>query len=213
MSTDEFQQLWKAYDAKLERTMELNRRLFTDMQQQKARSALRPLIASRIFGIIMGILWLGLMAFCCYAVRSQPVMALSFGIFFVCTVVGIAGYVRDINVIQSISYSDNVVGTQKKLAGLRSAMVRDLRLVWLQLPFWCTFFVSNDLIRNSGWPFWAINVPLFVIFVGAAVFLYRNITVENAQKKRWVAVMIKAGAGKVARAIELLKEVEEFEKD
>jgi hypothetical protein len=213
MSTDEFQQLWKAYDVRLERTMELSRRLFMDMQQRKARSALRPLIASRILGIVIGVVWLGLMGFCFFVVRSQPVMAVSFAVFFVCTVMGIAGYVKDIQVIQTVSYLDNVVETQKKLARLRSTMVRDLRLGWLQLPFWSIFFVSNSLIRNEGWLFWAINVPLFLFFAAAAVFLYRNITLENAQRKKWVAMMIKAGTGRVARAIKLLKEVEDFEKE
>lgn len=211
--TDEFQQLWKKYDARLGQAMEMNRRLFTDMQQRKAQSALRPLIVSRVLGIVTGILWLGLMAFCFYAVRTQPVMAVSFAMFFVCTVIGIVGYVRDIRVIESISYSDSVVDTQKKLAGLRSTMVRDLRLVWLQLPFWCTFYMSNALIGNGGSLFWVINVAVFLLFVAAALFLYRNITVEKAQKKKWVGMLIKAGAGRVARAIALLKEVEAFEKD
>ena len=212
MSTDEFQALWKAYDAKLDRCIEMNRRIFVDLQQRKVDSVLRPLIRGRVIGIVVGILWLALMGFCLVAVRSQWVMAVSFLVFFVCTVVGIVGYVRDIVVIRGVSFADSILDTQRKLADLRTTMVRDMRLMWLQLPFWSCFFVSNDFIKNCGRQVWLIEVPAFLVFVAAAVFLYRNITIASARKKRWVAAMIKgAGARQVGKALEILKELEEYE--
>ena len=214
MSTDEFQQLWKAYDARLERTMSMNRRLFTELQQQKVGSELRPLIRTRVLGIVIGIPWLALIVFCGYVVRTQPVMLISFVVFFACTVLGIAGYIRDVSVILKISYADNVVETQRKLAVLQSTMFRDLRLGWLQLPFWASFFVSNTFIRTSGSLLYTVELPVFLGLVVAAVFLYKNLTVENARKKRWVAKMVRsAGSKRLARAIELLRELEEFERE
>jgi len=214
MSTDEFQALWKAYDARLERTIELNRRMFIDLQQQKVHSALRPLVRSRVAGIVIGILWLVLMGFCLVMVRTQIVMVVSFGVFFGCTLVGIVGYIRDISVIGTISFADSVVETQRKLAGLRVTMVRDLRLMWLQLPFWSCYFVSNRLIRDGGRQFLMIEVPIFLVFVAAAIFLYRNITIGNAQRKKWVGAMIRGtGMSRVGKALELLRELEEFERE
>jgi hypothetical protein len=58
MSTDEFQQIWKAYDAKLEKSLQLNLRLLQEVQSQKAKSVLRSFIASRTIGIVIGILYL-----------------------------------------------------------------------------------------------------------------------------------------------------------
>ena len=212
MSADEFQQLWKEYDRRLERSLSLSRRLFTDVQQQKVGSELRPLMRLRVFGIVVGVVWLALMGFCVYIVRTQPVMAVSFGVFCVCTLIGIVGYIRDVSVIRSIHYTDNVVETQRKLAAMQSSMVRDIRLVWLQLPFWASFFVSNAFIRSSGRLFYLVEVPVFFCLVGVAVFLYLNITVRNAQRKKWVAAMVRgAGSGRVTRAIGLLKELEAFE--
>ncbi|HWB91766.1 MAG TPA: hypothetical protein VG605_07940, partial [Puia sp.] len=126
MSTDEFQALWKAYDVRLERTIELNRRMFVELQQQKVDSVLRPLIRGRVAGIVVGVVWLLLMGLCLVAVWGEWVMWVSSAMFFACTAVGIAGYVRDISVIRMISFADSVVDTQKKLAGLRVTMVRDL---------------------------------------------------------------------------------------
>jgi hypothetical protein len=214
MSADEFQNLWKEYDAKLERSFSLSRRLFTDVQQQKVGSELRPLIRSRVFGIVVGIVWMVLMGFCLYVVRRQPVMAVSFGVFCVCTFIGIVGYIRDVSVILAIDFADNVVETQRKLAAMQSAMVRDIRLVWLQLPFWASFFVSNAFIRSSGRLFYLVEVPVFLCLVGVAVFLYLNITVRKAQHKKWVAALIRsAGSRRVSRAIGLLKELEAFERE
>ncbi len=125
---------------------------------------------------------------------------------------GIAGYIRDISVIHRISYADNVVETQRKLAGLQSTMFRDLRLAWLQLPFWGSFFVSNAFIRAGG-PLYYVELPIFLGLVMVAIFLYRNLRMENVQKKRWVAAMVRgAGSKRLTRAIELLKELEEFER-
>jgi hypothetical protein len=214
MSSDEFQELWKAHDRKLERSLQLNLRLLTDLQKQKARSALRSPLASGVVGIVVGVLWELLMAFLLYCVRTQPVMAVSFGAFFIFTAIGIGGYIRDISVIHTVSYTDDVLYAQERLARLRSAMIRTQRVMWLQLPFWSTFFVSNAMIRDGLRPFLLIQVPVFLFFAAVALFLYRNITVENAQRKKWVAAFIRgSGAGSVARAIGLLKEIEEFRRE
>ena len=171
------------------------------------------MVWTRSLGIVIGFLWLALMGFCGYMVRSQPVMLISFGVFFACTIVGIAGYIRDVSVIHGISYADSVVETQRKLAGLRSTMFRDLRLAWLQLPFWASFFVSNAFIRAGG-PLYYVELPIFLGLVVVAIFLYRNIRIENVEKKRWVAAMVRgAGSGRLTRAIGLLRELEEFERE
>jgi hypothetical protein len=214
MSTDEFQEIWKQYDRRLERSLSLSRRLFTEVQRQKVGSELRPLLRTRVVGIVLGIVWLWLMAFCVYLVRSQPVMAISFGVFCVCTVIGIAGYIRDVSVIRTINFSDNVLETQRKLVGMQGTMIRDIRLAWLQMPFWASFFVSNGMIRAGGRLFFFIEAPIFLFFVGLAIFLYVNITAENVQRKKWVAALVRgAGSGRVARAMGLLKELEEFERE
>lgn len=214
MNADEFQQIWKEYDRRLERQMSLGRRLFTELQQQKVGAELRPVLRSRVVGIVVGFVWLWLMALCLFIVRSQPVMAISFGVFCGCTVIGIVGYIRDVAVIRGVSYSDSVMETQRKLVGMQSTMLRDIRLGWLQMPFWASFFVSNGMIRAGGPLFYFIEVPVFLFFAGLAVFLFVNITVENVQKKRWVAAMVRGGGSKrLARAVELLKELEEFERE
>ena len=214
MSTDEFQQVWKAYDAKLEKSLQLNLRLLQEVQSQKAKSVLRSFIASRILGIVIGILYLLLLILAFWYVRTQPVMAVSFAVFIICTVIAIGEYIHEIGVIQGISYGDNIVDTQRKLAGIQSTIIRTLRISWVQLPFWSTFFVSNELLRKGGREFWMIEIPITLVLTILAVVLYKNITIENAQKKKWVKKMIRGtGMKSLTRAMDFLKEIENFKNE
>lgn len=214
MSTDEFQQLWKAYDAKLEKSLQLNLRLLQEVQSQKARSVLRSFIASRIIGIVIGMLYLALLVIAFWYVRTQPVMAVSFAAFIACTVIAIGMYMREIGVIRKISYGDNIVDTQQKLAGIKSSIIWTLRISWVQLPFWSTFFVSNELLRKGGREFWMIETSITLLLAILAVILYKNITIENAQKKKWVKGMIRgAGMKSVTRAMDFMKEIENFKNE
>jgi len=214
MSTDEFQQMWKAYDVKLEKSLRLNLRLFQEVQSQKARSALRSLTVSRVIGIVIGILYVVLLVFAFWYVRTQPVMAVSFAVFIICSVIAIGMYIRELGVIRTISYGGNIVDTQQKLAGIQSSIIWTLRICWVQLPFWSTFFVSNELLRKGGREFLAIEIPIVLSLTIAAVVLYRNITVENLHTKKWITWWIRGtGIKAVTRAMEFMQEIEEFKKE
>jgi glucan phosphoethanolaminetransferase (alkaline phosphatase superfamily) len=214
MSTDEFQQIWKAYDAKLEKSLQLNLRLLQEVQSQKAKSVLRSFIASRTIGIVIGILYLLLLVLAFWYVRTQPVMAVSFAVFIICTVIAIGKYMQEIGIIRGISYGDNIIDTQQKLAGIKSSIIWTLRISWVQLPFWSTFFVSNELLRKGGREFWMIETPITLLLTILAVILYKNITIENAQKKKWVKGMIRgAGMKSVTRAMDFLQEIENFKSE
>ena len=214
MSTDEFQQIWKAYDVKLEKSLQLNLRLLQEVQSQKAKSVLRSFIASRILGIVIGILYLALLVIAFWYVRMQPVMAVSFAVFIACTVIAIGMYMREIGVIRKISYGSNIVDTQQKLAGIKSSIIWTLRISWVQLPFWSTFFVSNELLRKGGREFWMIETPITLLLAILAVVLYKNITIENAQKKKWVKGLIRgAGMKSLTRAMDFMKEIEDFKNE
>jgi glucan phosphoethanolaminetransferase (alkaline phosphatase superfamily) len=214
MSTDEFQEIWRAYDRKLEKSLQLNLHLLKEVQSQKARSALRSFIAGRVIGIVIGILYLVLLCVAFWFVRTQPVMAVSIAVFIICTVIAIGEYIQEIGVIRGIGYGDNVVDTQRKLAGIQSGIVRTLRISWVQLPFWATFCVPNELLRKGGWQFLMIEVPIVLVLTIVAIILFKNITIENAQKKKWVNSLIRsAGIKSVARAMDFMKEIEDFKKD
>src|ERR1700722_11592563 len=102
MSTDEFQEIWKAYDRKLEKSLQINLHLLKEVQSQKAKSALRPFIAGRVLGIVIGIPYLVLLGVAFWLVRTQPVMAVSVAAFIICTVIAIVECIKEIGVIHGI---------------------------------------------------------------------------------------------------------------
>lgn len=214
MSADEFQQLWKAYDARLEHSLQLNLRLLGEVQSQKARSVLRRLMAGRVLGIVIGLLYEVILVVICWHVRSQPVMALSLGGIILVTAIAIGAYLRELIGVGRISYADNIVDTQEKLAVVQSSIIRTLRISWLQLPFWATVAVSNELIRHGGLVFRAIEIPLVLAFTILAIFLYCNLTPWKAANRKWVSRLMRGtGWRSVSRAMEFMAEIEKFKKD
>jgi hypothetical protein len=89
---DEFIQLWKAYDARLEHSVQLNLRLLNEVQTEKTRSALRTLTAGRVIGITLGVLYEIILCVAFWYVRSQPVMAISIGVFIIVTGIAMGTY-------------------------------------------------------------------------------------------------------------------------
>ena len=211
---DEFIQLWKAYDAKLEHSLQLNLRLLREVQTQKTRSVLRMLTAGRVIGLVIGVLYEIILCVACWHVRSQPVMAISIGVFIVVTGIAMGAYWWELVLIGRIGYADNIVDTQEKLAGIQSSIIRSLRISWVQLPFWATFFVSDGLMRNGGQVFWAVEIPVVLAFTVIAIVLFRNLTPENMERKKWVRKLVHGTGWKsVTRAIGFMQEIKEFRQE
>jgi len=211
---DEFIQLWKTHDAKLEHSLQLNLRLLKEVQTQKTRSVLRTLTAGRVIGIVLGVLYEIILCVACWYVRSQPVMAISIGVFIVVTGIAMGAYWWELVLIARIGYAENIVDTQERLARIQSSMIRTLRISWIQLPFWATFFVSNELIRKGGPVFWAVEIPLVLAFTVAAIVLYRNLTPETMERKKWVRKLLQGtGWRSITRAIGFMREIREFKQE
>ena len=211
---DEFIQLWRAYDAKLEHSLQLNLRLLREVQSQKARSVLRTAAAGRVIGIVIGILYQIILCVAFWYVRSQPVMALSIGVFIVVTGVAMGAYWWELVLIARMGYLENIVNTQEKLARIQSSIIRTLRVSWLQLPFWATFFVSNELLRKGGPIFWAVEIPLVLAFTVTAIILFRNFTPQKMERKKWVRNLAQGTGWKsVTRAIGFMQEIREFKQE
>ena len=103
---------------------------------------------------------------------------------------------------------------QEKLAGIQSSIIRTLRISWIQLPFGSTFFVSNDLIRKGGPVFWAVEIPLVLAFTVAAVILFRNLTPEKMERRKWVRKLVQGTGWKsITRAMGFMQEITAFRRE
>ena len=54
----DIKQLWHTYDLKLEKSLQLNYRIMSEMQTQKAENNINAFRRNQVAGVVIGILWI-----------------------------------------------------------------------------------------------------------------------------------------------------------
>ncbi|MBN9382985.1 MAG: hypothetical protein J0H74_19670 [Chitinophagaceae bacterium] len=218
----ELGELWKQYNQKIERANILNLQswvlqlqTFEYLQTEKARSRLNALSRWKKWMIALGLLWV---LFLVFLVAGSLAWS---KIFFVVSVAAILGfniyavlvYIYHTVLIAAIDNSESLMEVQEKTARLKTSTLQATRILFLQTPFYATFFWSFQWIRESPVSFWLITFPIALLLTVGAVWLYRNIHPGNSDKK-WFKLLF---SGKewtsVIRAMDYLKEIEEYKKN
>lgn len=214
MSSDEFQQLWKAYDAKLEKSMQMNQRLMTEIGSQKVRRSFNWQIAFKVMMIGLGIAWNIVVGTLLWRFRSEPVFVVSAAVVLVCTGYAVGGYIVQLLLLLQINMSESILGTQKQLAQLEAVIVRTIRVPVLQTPVYTFFYITRSQIATAGPGFWLIQGGVTAAAILVTIWVYRHLTVLNAGRKGWVKQMVDNEGGKtIARAREFIREAEEWGKE
>lgn len=222
MEDIELQQLWAQYDSKLEQTKLLNMQAWAlnlqskeALQMHKAKSKLNRLANFKIAAVVLGIFWV---MFLCTLVFSHITWQgiffnISAGIIALITAIAVAVYIYHIVLIRQVDNSGSIVEAQQKLAKLQASTVHVIGIAWLQLPFYSTFYLSPGLLQKAGTAFAVEHAIVFTIFCVIAVWLYRNIKIENRHKK-WFKILFRSIEWTaVVKAIDFLDEVEQFKRE
>lgn len=222
MEDIEIKNIWQSYDKKIEearllnlQSWALNLRCFETIQIQKAQSKLSSLSRFKIFAVALGIGWVLFLGVLVYGNHFENIyFGISVSIIMLFSIFAIAVYIKHIILIKQIDYSESITNTQKNLARLQLSTINSTRIVWMQLPFYTTWFWSSKWITDTGINFWLTAFPVTLLFFLLAIFLYKNITIENMNKK-WVTALMMAGPEykSVLKAKEFISEIEEFKKD
>jgi hypothetical protein len=215
MNELELRGLWDACDKKLEKTLKLNLKIFEDMQTVKAKSKLSSLLSIKVAGIVFGVLWNLFLGGLIYGNHLRNLyFTFSVGMLMLFGIIGIATYIKHAVLISQVDYTGSITDTQSKLAELQLSTIRVTGFLWLQMPFYTTFFWNNDWVMKGDLGFWLIAFPITLLFAALAIWLYKNITPGNLHKK-WVKKLLVMGMEYqyVILASGLLQEIEEFKKD
>jgi glucan phosphoethanolaminetransferase (alkaline phosphatase superfamily) len=220
MEDNELKNIWLTYDKKLAdaqllnaQSWALNLRCFAEIQQKKASSKLRALTIHNIFAVLIGIVWILLLGALVWLNHfTNPYFSTSMLAILLFSLYAVFIYIRHIDIIAGIDYDNSIVETQQKLARLQASTFKSIRIIWLQLPFYTCFWWNTTFVESDP-SFWYIALPVALVFLLAALFLYRNLRPENMHKK-WVRSLMLAGPElkNVVKSIDFLKEVEEFKK-
>lgn len=215
----ELKNLWQSYNQKLEeakllnmQSWVLNLQSFEMIQTQKAKSKLRSLKWLKLVIVSGGVVWVAILLFLFLKSFSYQKIffTVSVGIIALFNILAIILYIRHIVLIYQIDNSENIVNTQTKLATLQSSTMNTGRILWLQMPFYTTFFYSPAFFQDIK--SWLISIPVTLLFTSFSIWLYKNINYQNAEKK-WFKILFGSPEWtSVNKAIGFLKEIEDFKK-
>lgn len=216
MEETNFILLWKEHYTKIEQSLQINKKLLRETIDQKAMRSMRSLYATKITGIVLGIIYLFILGtFLSFALINFTSAALYFivsmGAIFLINLKAVFDYIKHINWVNNIDFSGNVSDIQTKLAKLKLSIFQHCRTMTLQLPFWTTFFLSDKWFPGEvGWGYILFQIFITGSFTFTAIWIYRQLTIENGHKK-WVRALIAGSGGKsVNKALEFYGELEEF---
>jgi glucan phosphoethanolaminetransferase (alkaline phosphatase superfamily) len=221
MEDQELKDIWAAYDKKLEearilnlQSWALNLKCFEELQTHKVRSKLSSLANFKWIAIVLGIVYVLFLGMLVYFVRWRNIyFSVSISMIVLITLIALVVYIKQIVIIKQINYSDSITDTQEKLSTLQSSTINIVRIAWLQLPFWSTWFWSSKWILYDPMNFWLIAFPITLFFAGLAIWLYRNISIKNRDKKWFTILFGHPEWTSIRKAMEFMKEIEVFKQD
>lgn len=212
--------MWKEYDRKMEEARILNlqswvvsMQTFEYLQTHKAKTILNSLGRFKVVAILIGLVWVAFLGLLVYGnAWKNMYFSCSLILLMLFSLLAIAVYIKQIALIWQINYSESVMTTQQKMEELQFSTIRFVRIAWLQMPFYTTWFWNHDWIMHDTLNFVLIQLPITFFFVFLAIWLYRNIQVKNAGK-RWFRILLgNKEWGAVVKAMNYLREIEEFKK-
>ncbi len=218
MEETSFVLLWKEQYQKIDESLALNKRILQETISRKATLTLRSLIRIKALGIVAAIVWLVCLGLALYYAISHYLPATNYFIvsvaaIFLINVKALYDYAKHLAWVNAIDYDGSITEIQQKLTRLQLSIFQHTRLMFLQLPFWTTFYLSSAWFPQSvGAGYIIFQIAFTASFIYLAYWFYKNINVENAGKK-WVRTFIQGTGGKqVTKALEFYKEIEEFQK-
>jgi hypothetical protein len=213
MSKDEMQELWKAYDARLQQSVRLNRQLLEEVGSIKVKSSFHLLMAGRIFKIAFGIAWNIGCGILLWHFRSEPVFVTCAALVMLITAIGVAGYIYQLSIIARINFQKNILDTQKELARLEVAIIRTHRIMVLQTPLYTFFYLSRQMMADMSITAWVFQILLTGLFVIGTIRAYRAISIRNIEQPWMKAMMKNEGWRPIAKARGFIREIEDFRRE
>lgn len=222
MEDDDLKNIWHEYDRRIEeakllnlQSVALNFHWFQDSRIQKARSKLGAAVRFKLFAVLWGVVWIIFLGVLIYGNQLRNLyFTISLSIIILFNVTAIVVYIKHIILIRKVDYSESITDTQKRLANLQLSTFWISRILWLQMPFYCTWFWNNSWIDFSNLSFWLIAFPITLFFILLTIYLYRNINIRNIDKW-WVKRLMMTGPEykSLVEAEKFVAEIDEFKKD
>jgi len=215
MEENQLLALWESYDRKLSENLILNRQNAQDLTKIKVKSLLSGMQPLKIFAILTGIIWVLLLDVVVLNIwpAASPIFLIAIGIHILLTKLAIGIYIYQLVLINLVDINEPILSTQEKIAKLKSSTLWITRLLFLQLPAWTVFYWSKEMFQNLNALQISIHVSVALGMTFLAIWLYRNIRVEN-RDKRWFRLLLGGVEwDPVMKSIDLLQQIDEAKRE
>jgi len=217
MEETNFVLLWKEQYDKIDESLAINKRLLKETLNKKAISAMRPVMWSKVAGIVGAIMWLGVLGFALFYAISHYAPAadyfiISISAIFLINLKALFDYIKHLVWIRNIDYDGSITEIQQKLTKLHLSIFNHTRVMFLQLPFWSTFYLTSKWFP-SGTSVGYIILQVFITasFIYVAFWIYKNLVPENANKK-WAKAFIEGSGSKgIKKTLAFYSELEKYQ--
>ena len=208
--------LWKSYDKKLEENLIVNKKNTEDIVKMKVESYLTSMKPLKYFTLIVGIVWVvigsiiitNLFMFA-FAMVSKFFL-ISAALQLLLTAIAIVIYIYQLILMHQVDIDEPIVATQAHLARLKSSTLWVARILFLQLPVWTTFYLTESMFKNGQAIFYIVQVIVTLAFTYVALWLFFNIKYENKDKKWFRLIFEGKEWSPVMKSMDILNQVEEY---
>ena len=208
--------LWKSYDKKLEENLIVNKKNTEDIVKMKVESYLTSMKPLKYFTLIVGIVWVvigsiiitNLFIFA-FAMVSKFFL-ISAALQLLLTAIAIIMYIYQLILMHQVDIDEPIVVTQAHLARLKSSTLWVARILFLQLPVWTTFYLTESMFKNGQPSFYVVQIIVTLAFTYVALWLFFNIKYENKDKKWFRLIFEGKEWSPVMKSMDILNQVEEY---
>jgi hypothetical protein len=212
MNEEELKRIWQGHDQKIDKILQINKEKLKAVQSKKAETKIRSFKRNHIAVMLFGVVWILFLGFILYHAHSNIFFTASLSTILLFNVFAVALYFRHIQMLNKIDISESITTTQTKLIEVQDSYSQVGRVLLLQTPFYCTWWYSEDLVRNGGVLFWSINLTILASLTALSVYLF--VQLSNKKSENWVKRVDKMfGTEKLQQASSFLQEIEDYKKE
>ena len=138
MENIELIDIWKAQNAKIEKSLAINELLLKEVTNSKVKSSLKSLITLKTAGIVSFILYILLLSYLFVYSLSNYSSALNYFIVSVFVIIvvnikGLADYIKHLVWVNNINYNGSILEIQQQLSRLQISIINHAKTMCLQI--------------------------------------------------------------------------------
>lgn len=211
-------ELLNEYDKKISESLSVNTQLVSELKTKKSYSQLKKLRRNRLFELVIALFISFLLGIFLYKSWYIIGWVISACIIMSFTIFAISSCIRQLILISKFNLNQPVIENQKILGSLQLYNIMYLRIGILQIPFYMTYvtimvriFFGIDFWVHISLPWVLANLAFSVLLFPFIWWVFKKISYKNMNIP-WVRNLIESAGGKtIARAMEFLNEIDDYE--